>query len=230
MSSSTRLSNGGTLIIRTGVLQGVGPQGPRGATGPEGPSGPPGPQGEQGPTGYIEQVTFEATATGTSVATSNDTLVSYDSVTTDDFSAAQSLTNFEPGIGDYHVTAYIKFSKQSEINASGSRIVRLLKENVVQAAITVSAVPTIPTEVTLTAGVHLTDDLDTLQIQVWHNEGVTLQVTGRLFFTKVGPGQRGLTGPEGPKGDIGPQGPEGPQGPAGTITDNTTTFAMLEAL
>ena len=51
--SVTKIANGGTVIVRTGVLQGVGPIGPAGPRGFEGPAGGPGPQGAIGPAGNV---------------------------------------------------------------------------------------------------------------------------------------------------------------------------------
>ena len=55
MANVVRLVNGGTIQVKTGVLQGVGPQGPRGYVGPQGPQGEQGPVGEQGQIGQILQ-------------------------------------------------------------------------------------------------------------------------------------------------------------------------------
>lgn len=48
-----RLTNGGAIQVRTGVLQGVGPVGPAGPTGPTGPAGPTGATGPAGADGEV---------------------------------------------------------------------------------------------------------------------------------------------------------------------------------
>src|SRR5262245_66181364 len=56
MTNAVRLVNGGSIQVRTGLIQGIGPQGPMGLTGADGPQGPQGPQGDPGPGGTVTQL------------------------------------------------------------------------------------------------------------------------------------------------------------------------------
>jgi hypothetical protein len=111
MSNIIRLTNGGTLQIRTGVLQGVGPQGPRGLVGPPGQQGEQGPTGETGAMGAILQMQMRTTVSGTTTVNADtDTLIAFGAVSYDDLSAHASSTNMQlADIGDYLLSVYLRF-------------------------------------------------------------------------------------------------------------------------
>src|SRR4051812_37067117 len=108
MSNVIRLVNGGTIQVRTGVLAGIGPSGPRGLIGETGPDGPQGPVGETGAMGQILQVQTKAVVSGTTTLNPDtDTLIAFGSVSYDDLSAATSSTNFTlHDAADYQIVAW----------------------------------------------------------------------------------------------------------------------------
>jgi hypothetical protein len=222
-----RLSSGDTIEVRTGVIQGIGPQGPVGPTGPVGAQGEAGPQGVPGPMGAIEEFSSEFTIGAQSVATATATLVQF-TVLRDDISAQQSTTNFTLPIGQYLINIWAQMSKQSGINAGNSRTVRVLYDSAVISADSKQAAPTQPSDLNAIACVNVTNASLILQIQVEHDEGATLSlIQGRLWISRVGPGPKGDQGPAGPQGSVGAVGAQGPIGPAGSVANNTTTYATL---
>lgn len=230
MSSQViRVSSGETIQVRTGVIQGIGPQGPVGPTGPQGTTGPAGPQGIPGPTGAISQFSVEANALAQSLASSatNYALVSFSQVVRDDISSHQSATNHAIGVGEWQGVAYASISKQASGNATGSRSLQVLYNGVKIGGVTCAAAPTLPTEISLPFTIHADSDGLLVQVQVAQDEGATLSLSGRLWISRIGPGPKGDAGPQGPPGLPGPVGAPGPQGPAGTIGNNSTTFAQI---
>jgi hypothetical protein len=236
MSSQVlRVTSGEVIQVRTGVIQGIGPQGPIGPPGPLGDTGEQGPQGVPGPTGYVAQSSAEFTAASQAIAsttiTSNlptaYTLVAFATVVRDDISAQKSSSNFDVAAGDYQGTVMLSFSKQTSVNATGFRSVQAVYKGAVIASATHNAVSAVGTDINLHFAFKSTVATDVLYIQVAHNEGVNLTVTGRLWINNTGPGAPGPAGPQGAQGVPGPTGAQGPQGPAGTVANNTTTFATL---
>jgi hypothetical protein len=231
VSSTVRVSSGNTIQVRTGVLQGIGPVGPTGPAGPQGNIGLQGETGPAGPQGALGEFALDVRAgAAQSIATNTNTLVMYDTVIIDDYSAMQSATNFKPGAGNYYITAYTKITKQSGVNATGLRGLRILAGGVVVGGNVFGAASTLETEISVNCGLRITDPNLIITIQAIQVEGVTLQLqNSRLWICRTGSGPQGVQGIQGPIGTIGPAGPAGPQGPAGTVGNNTTTFAQLEA-
>lgn len=222
--------------IRTGVLQGIGPQGPVGATGPQGEKGDTGPQGIPGPTGGVAEFSTRATASGQAVAATTITSnyptaysnLAFASVTRDELSAVQSTTNFvlPPG-ADYYVSAVIRFYKQTSINATGFRAVQFYYANQVVVEAIIPANSLVDTIIPLQFGVRSVSGTDVLNIKVAHNEPATINVAGALWLSRTGPGAQGEQGAQGIQGPQGPTGPQGPIGPAGAIVNNSTTIADI---
>ena len=237
MSSSVmRLESGGMVQIRTGVIQGIGPQGPPGATGERGETGPAGPQGIPGPTGGVEEFSGLFVATSQPIATSTITsnypttwtAVAYPTVTRDELDLQQSTTNyFLPAGADYNIMARIRFVKQSATNATGYRGIQLVYNSVNVWDEIVSAVSLTDTIVTLRAGVRSIVGTDVLQVKVSHNEPATINVTGTLWINRTGPGIQGPQGLQGIQGPQGEDGPQGPIGPEGSLVTSTTTIADI---
>lgn len=226
-SQVIRLTAGEIVQVRTGVIQGIGPQGPTGPTGPQGVTGPQGPQGVPGPMGAIIEYSSEYSAiSGTPVAASTATLIPFTAIR-DDLSAQISTTNFQLGVGQYVIQAWVQLAKPSG-NATGSRELVALYNSVAIDAFGAQAPPTRPANLKLSTGVNVTVGTYLLQIQLWHDEVASLAVTGgRLWISRVGPGPKGDQGPAGPTGGVGATGPTGPAGPAGSIADSTTTYAAM---
>src|SRR3954464_13278331 len=103
MANVIRLVNGGTLQVRTGVIQGIGPQGPRGSVGAEGQQGDQGPVGETGPMGQIIQIQGRSMVNSANpLAANTDTAITFGSVTYDDLSCFTSISNITlVAAGDY---------------------------------------------------------------------------------------------------------------------------------
>ena len=233
MASVIRVSSGDTIQVRTGVLQGIGPVGPTGPTGPQGVIGPQGIQGEQGPKGSLgEYATNVANLSLQSIATATNTLVAFDTVTVDEYNAVKSTTNFQPGAGNWYITAYVMFTKQAG-NAVGARALRIITSAPVVGTIagtTMAVIPTINHEISLACGVRITDPATIIQVQAYHTEGATLQLSGAKFWLcRTGSGPQGIQGIQGVQGPIGPAGPTGPAGPSGAGANKTTTFTQIEA-
>jgi len=233
MSSVIRVSSGDTIQVRTGVLQGIGPVGPTGPTGPQGVPGPQGIQGEQGIQGAIgEYVTVAQNLSLQSIATATNTPVTFDTVAVDEYSAVKSTTNFQPGAGNWYITAYVMFTKQTG-NAVGARALRLITTAPAVstfAGTTMAVIPTIAHEISLAAGIRITDPATIIQVQAYQTEGATLQLSGaRFFLCRTGSGPQGVQGIQGIQGPIGPAGPQGPIGPTGAGAGKTTTFAQIAA-
>lgn len=230
-----RVSSGEIIQVRTGVIQGIGPQGPRGATGPRGEEGPQGPQGVPGPTGYVTDFSSLFTAAtqsiqSTSITTSMPTTwtkVAFATVTRDELDAQTSTTNYDLNDGDYQGTVWVRFNKQVSTSASGFRAVRALYAGATVAEMIIPANTLVHTTITLPYAFRSLSGSDVFNIEVAHNEGVALSIDAQMWMNRTGPGMQGPTGPQGPAGPTGPMGLQGPTGPAGSIANNTTTFATL---
>lgn len=229
MSSQVlKISSGEVIQVRTGVIQGIGPQGPIGPSGGQGEAGPQGPQGVPGPQGQVSEFSLEANALSTSIASDlTGTLATFSSVVRDEVLGVVSGTTFQLAPGAWQGMVYITFSKQSGVNATGSRRVSATYKGNWVASLCIAAAPTYPSGLTLPFSVLSTSSTDQIQFTVQQDEGVTLQYNGRLWISRTGPGPQGVAGPQGSLGPIGPPGPQGPTGPAGTIGTNNTTFAAI---
>lgn len=234
-SQVVRVSSGEIIQVRTGVIQGIGPQGPRGATGPQGSTGPQGPQGVPGPTGYVTDFSsyFTASAQGIGTTTITSNLptawsnMAFGTVVRDELSAQTSTVNYDLATGDYTGVVYVQFQKQTSVSASGFRGVQVISAGVTVAQMLIPANTLVHTDITLPFALRSASASDVINIKVAHNEGVSINVLGNLWFNKTGPGVQGAIGPQGPVGATGPQGVQGPVGPAGSVANNTTTFATL---
>lgn len=229
MSSQVlRISSGEVIQIRTGVIQGIGPQGPIGPSGGQGEAGPQGPQGVPGPQGEVSEFSLEAKAvSATAVASDTSTIAVFGSVTRDDVLAATSGTTFQLATGGWQGSVFVSFGKQSGVNATGSRRVSAVYKGNVVGSVCLGAAPTYPSDLTLAFSVLSTVSTDQLQFTLQQDEGATLTYTGRLWISRIGSGPKGPAGPAGGPGVVGPPGPQGPTGPAGTIGTNNTTFAAI---
>lgn len=237
MSSSViRVSTGETIQVRTGVIQGIGPQGPRGATGPSGDTGPQGPQGVPGPTGAVAQYSsfFQATSQGiasTTVTTNAPTAwspVAFATVVRDDLASQVSSSAYKFTAGsDYTGWVWIQFQKQPSTSATGFRALHIKYAGTVIVEDQDSAVSAVHTSLVVPFAFRSVNSTDQLVVEVSHNEGVTINLVGNLWINQTGPGPQGPAGPQGLQGAVGPTGAQGPVGPAGSVASNTTTFATL---
>lgn len=235
-SNVTRLESGGMIQIRTGVVQGIGPQGPVGATGPQGEVGPQGTQGVPGPTGGVEQVSSQFTASSQAVALSTVTSnfpttytnVAFGTVVRDELSAQSSTVNFTLDAGsDYAFYVEIRFYKQAAVNGTGFRAVQAVYNGVVIANELIPANSLVDTIVRMPFAFRSVSGTDVLNIKVSHNDTANLNVTGAMWINQTGPGAQGVQGVQGIQGPQGDVGPQGPIGPSGAIVNNTTTIADI---
>jgi hypothetical protein len=225
MSNVVRLVNGGSIQVRTGVMQGIGPQGPQGPAGPQGIQGEQGPIGETGPMGAIlKQMARSSVATGFPVAANTDTLVNWGAVSDDDMSVfsttTTNLTLTTPG--DYNLSTWVRFDDA----VAGIREVWF-----VTAGTTIAR-----KSVTSTAGQPFYVDLahpyravggDVVNVYARSTQATNIG-QGAVCVNRLGVGPAGPAGPVGPQGPVGAQGLVGPQGPGGNAaTSGFTTYTQL---
>lgn len=228
-STVARLTSGDVIQIRTGVLQGIGPQGPVGPVGPEGQTGPQGTQGVPGPMGQVDDLVTSAHTVGSSqpVASNTPTMVNMTTVVRDDAGLVTSLTTLTLPIGNWYIQANVNFNKPSAAAGSGRRRVSVNWDGVEQAAQSQQALPDFDTELSFDSVIVATSEARPAVIYVSHSDSVAIPVVSKVVVTKLGPGAQGAAGPVGPSGPVGQTGPMGPQGVAGTLVSNNTTFEQI---
>jgi hypothetical protein len=211
MGNTVKLVNGGTIQVRTGVIQGIGPVGPRGAVGETGPQGDQGPVGEVGPIGQIMQYGAAANVTTSNpVAAATDTVISFGSVDYDQFNAFTSLSNITlTSGGDFMLSAWLRFDDA----AAGLRDIWFLSGSTILAR----------SSRTSTAGAQFYCDLTTVvratagQVVnvLARSNAATAIAAGRLSIEQVGSGPQGIQGVQGIQGPVGPTGAKGDTGATG---------------
>lgn len=223
MSNVIRLVNGGAIQVRTGVLQGIGPQGPRGLVGQDGPQGEQGPVGDQGPMGQILQL-MGKTSVGTNnpVAANTDTTMAFGSVTYDDLSCFTSTSNITlTAAGDYLLSAWLRFDDA----AAGSRELWFATGGTTIARATRASVAGAPFYVDL-AYPYRAAGGEVVNVFVRASAATAISL-GSLNVTRVGSGPPGPQGPVGPQGPIGATGAAGPAGPAGAANSGFSKYGDL---
>jgi hypothetical protein len=226
--SIIKLTNGGTIQVRTGVLAGVGPQGARGPVGPQGPIGDVGPQGVQGEMGQILEQMSQATITSsTALTAATEANVAFQTSAYDDLSCFASVTNIQlRDLTDYQFNIWVEFAAPSTA-ASGIRKLRLV--SVANGTLCTVQVPPVVDDSTVLQIIWpyrntALDDIVTVKATSTQACNVT---TGKIAVNRIGSGPRGATGPQGPQGLQGVTGATGPQGPAGNANSGFTTYADL---
>jgi hypothetical protein len=223
MSNVVRLVNGGTIQVRTGVIQGIGPQGPRGVSGPAGIDGPQGPVGETGPMGQILQFQGRTNVgTNNPIAANTDTSIAFGSVTYDDLGCFTSTSNFTfVAAGDYLLSAWLRFddaaatSRELWFAVAGTTIARTTRMAVTGAGFYVD----LAHPYRATAG---------QVMNVFARSGTATAVSlGACTVTRIGSGPPGPAGPTGPQGNQGAIGATGAAGPPGTANAGFTKYADL---
>jgi hypothetical protein len=230
MTNVIRMVNGGTIQVRTGVLAGIGPQGPRGLIGPPGIDGPQGSDGPEGPIGQILQKQSRANVSGTvTVLSAADTLLPFATVAYDDLSCFASTTNIVLGqVGDYQFNVWVGVNSssaacfhdiwiQSVTNGLVARTSHYARvDGVTYVEISHPLRSTVANEV-VNCYIRTSDPVST---------GITL---GAISVTRTGSGSVGPEGPAGPVGPPGPVGPTGPIGPTGSASGGFATYGDLTA-
>jgi hypothetical protein len=223
MPNVVRLVNGGSIQVRTGVIQGIGPQGPRGVSGPQGIDGDQGPVGDAGPMGQILQM-MGRTNVGTNnpVAANTDTTMAFGSVAYDDFSCFTSTSNVTlTAAGDYLLSCWLRFddaaatAREIWFGTGGTTIARTTRVAGTGA----------PYYVDLT---HPYRAAAGAVVNVFARSGTATAVSlGALTVTRLGSGPPGVAGATGPQGIQGAVGPTGPAGPSGTASSGFTKYSDL---
>lgn len=229
MGNIIRLTGGGQIQVRTGVLQGIGPAGPRGLIGPQGPDGNQGPEGPAGPMGQILQMqTKTIVGATTNITAGGSSLLSFGSVAYDDMGIVASATNFIfPVEADYLFTVQVTFPATGSSN--GSRSVRLVSN--INGVLGQDKRPVVANQemvISLSQPLRTTDVNEMIQVFVDSTDNAATSVSaGQAVIARIGSGPQGPVGPAGPQGPIGAQGPAGPQGPAGNANSGFGTYADL---
>ena len=227
MSSVVRLPSGGTIQVRTGVIQGIGPTGPEGKIGPIGPIGPIGEVGPVGPPGQITRIGARCSAPGTQdVPMNSDTDVSFNGATYDDMGIAALPALFTvKEDSDYLVSVWLRLSRPIGTPVGGRRV-SVVSGSTVLASITTGAVEGMDTDVQLTS-VHRALVGNTFKIVTRHSDTTPLTITdGVIAVHQVGSGPMGPQGIQG-VGEQGPIGPEGPRGPTGSGNGPFATYKSV---
>lgn len=226
--SIIKLTNGGTIQVRTGVLAGVGPQGARGPVGPQGPVGDVGPQGVQGEMGQILEQMSQATITSSTALTAGvETNVGFQTSAYDDLSCFASTTNvLLRDLTDYQLNIWVEFTVPGTA-ASGIRKLRLVSTaNGTLCTVQVPPVVGDSTFLQIIWPYRNTAINDIVNVKATSTQACNV-ATGKIAVNRIGSGPQGAVGPQGPQGLQGVTGAVGPQGPAGNANSGFTTYADL---
>lgn len=232
MGNIIKLDNGSTIQVRTGVLAGVGPEGPRGVVGPPGPDGGQGPQGVPGPTGQITQWASRFITGTQSINLATETAIGFGTVSYDDIGAAQSTTTYKAvETGDYLFTVTFWLADYGTTGRIVCSIVSSIDGRVGGNQLTLgsgwnSGVVT-PLHVNYLARAVENETFQVKLIADASDTNITVSAGSTLSITRIGPGPEGEPGPTGADGPIGPEGPEGPQGEAGSSGTGYATYEDL---
>lgn len=222
MANVVRLVNGGSIQVRTGVIQGIGPQGPTGPSGAQGFDGPQGPIGDTGPQGQILQLqALSAVATNNPLSAGADTVIAYGSVSYDDPSVFTSTSNITlTAAGDYLLSTWLRFDAATATK----------REVWFQTGSTTIARKSVMAD----TGIFYVDLA--MPFRAAGGEVVNVHALsaaasgisqGSVSVTRVGSGPPGPQGPQGIQGPIGATGAQGPAGPAGSASTGFSTYALL---
>lgn len=224
-----KIASGETIQIRTGVLQGIGAQGPVGPFGPQGPPGDQGPQGIQGEMGQIASFSSElrVQSPGTALGADTEGAIAFAITDRDDLGVVTSSTLFTaPAAMDLFFSVWVRFDLPADPGDAYRRI-ELRTGATVLAAMSVIANPDVSTDLCLTTTYKAAQG-QTFQFWGKHSDSVSVAVgAGRLAIYRVGSGPAGVAGPQGAVGPVGPAGPIGPEGPDGSATSGFASFDDL---
>lgn len=230
MANVIRLVNGGTLQVRTGVLAGIGPEGPRGLVGPPGPEGVQGPVGPEGPIGQILEVqSKKSVSTPTTLLPNTDTMVAFGTTAHNDLGCFTDETTITlQDMGDYQLSAWVQIDPPSGGTPSGKR--DLWFTSTTQGTLARTTIPTQAGSTFLTLTWPFRTIVVSEVVRIWAVSTDTVQcniTAGGLVVNRIGSGPRGAIGPQGPVGPAGPQGPQGLRGPDGDANSGFLTYQDL---
>jgi len=225
MANVVRLVNGGTIQVRTGVIQGIGPQGPRGVAGPQGVDGDQGPVGETGPMGQILQLQGKTNVgTNNPIAANTDTVIAFGSVSYDDLSCFTSTSNITlSAAGDYLLSAWLRF----DANTPKPVAMWFSVASTIISAISTPTDSVNPTYLNLATPYRAAAG-DVVNVMVKSGSPTAVgSGGGACTVTRVGSGPPGPEGPVGPQGNQGAIGATGAAGPPGTANAGFTKYSDL---
>lgn len=228
MANVIKLVNGGTIQVRTGVLAGIGPAGPRGPVGPRGIDGPQGPLGPQGPQGQILNMQSRANLSSPTLLTyNNPTNIGFSTVVYDDLSAFTSSTNFTLiDANDYLINAWVEFAVGG---GAGRRTLKVISDTAGTLWSTSTNAGSDAITLSISCLYRSLNAGEVIHIQGLSSDGTQLNVTaGSVAISRIGSGPVGPAGPQGPQGSQGPIGPQGPVGPAGNSNSGFATYGGLD--
>lgn len=226
-----QVGSGGTIIVRTGQLAGIGPVGPAGQKGDVGPAGPIGPEGPVGPAGaVIEQMAVAEIAAAQSIGPSDEIIVQFGSILLDPAGWFDTLTNvvFDE-VGAFMVNAWVLFDYPGGA-ATGLRELYLVEDGGTDVILARTQVPAVADDDTV-VGISFPFESDTsavYNLKARSTDALSVAIAGgRIAINRIGAGPEGPQGPEGAAGPVGPVGPAGPTGADGSASSGYTTIADL---
>lgn len=235
MGSVIRIGSGGTVQVRAGVLQGVGPVGPKGAKGDRGDRGPMGVDGPTGPAGSLSELLSVARLTTPQSVTAGTTVnLAWNTVERDDFGVFTSTTIITPNEigGVYVLSAFVQVDKPAN-PSDGHRLLTIVEDgaqDVILDADSKPPVPDGPTFLSVSAAFEARSGC-VYRLTLKSTDDLAVAVAaGRVSVNRIGAGPAGPEGPAGPAGPVGPQGIQGPEGPAGDANSGFDTFEDLRSL
>lgn len=232
MGSVQKVSNGGTIIVRSGVLAGIGPVGPKGAKGDPGPQGVGGSEGPAGPAGFVaEAISVRKVGEPQPIGSGQSIDVAYVSIEQDDAGLFTSSTIITPdAIGaTFQLNAFVEFSQPANAG-DGSRELWLLEDgddDEVLQRVCVPAAAVGSTFLGLSAA-FVAKPNAVYRLRASHTDDLSVAISsGRCTVNRIGAGQPGPVGPAGPQGPVGPVGPQGVKGDDGDANSGFTSFDEL---
>lgn len=228
MAGIVKLSTGGTVVVKTGVMRDLGPQGPVGPQGAQGPKGDPGPQG---PAGAVDDARTKLSATSAlSTSASGWTALTWDAPAPADnevLSLDGGLTGQTVRISSvYALAGSVTFAKPPSFDASGAREIGLFLGGASEPTQRV-ALPAVPNGSTTLPFAFVVDAATT---EIWTLKVRSSDTVSIAVGSRVARWARFGIGPAGPDGPTGPAGPVGPQGPAGPTGSASSGFVDFDAL
>lgn len=226
MANVVKLVNGGAIQVRTGVIQGIGPVGPRGSVGPQGMQGEQGPVGETGPPGQITQLQGRTSvASANPLAANTDTVIAFGAISYDQatsfFPASSNILLTDAG--DYMLSVWLAFTDATaglrEVwfnSVSAGLIARTSRQSVAGTTFYVDL-----------AYPWRSPGNETINVMARSAAALNVAIGSALTVTRVGSGPKGDPGPTGPQGPPGATGAKGDTGSSGAPGGAYSTYNQL---
>lgn len=228
MANVIRLVNGGQIQVRTGVIQGIGPQGPVGPSGAQGPDGEQGPQGVPGPIGQILKLGCKTVVSSNNpIAANTDTAIAFGLPSYDDWQGFQGSNSVVtlPEVGDYMISCWLKFDA---VAGATLRDIWFLSGGSIVARSSRTALASTDMYCNLTHPFRVVDGAAPATFTVLVRSGTATGISlGQLTVSRIGSGPQGAVGPQGLTGATGAQGSKGNDGPAGTANAGFAKYADM---